>query len=450
VKDGAGLDGWDQLEAWRAELAARVDAEALAPPRLVPERIIDDVRRLATLDVTGDADDTLSAAVGDLETARRALDAATAHVVAELDSRGTTDRAEGLTTRHWLGWHHGLPRNEAASRVRIGAFLRHHHTIDAALADGRLSVDHARLLARLTTPRVAAVVAAIQEQLIDLAAGVRYETWAREVRALLDLADTDGGHDPRPEENRLTLSDGLDGTLHLHADLTGHWALDARAALDAEADRLFHAHCRDAATTGGELPVPPRHVLLAMAFVELCRRGRAATHPRSAATADVTLIIEAADGPTARRPDDDLSHWLDGLTVRTLDGTRIPHTTARILCCDPEFRLLVRDARGEVLALGRTQRLASAAQRRAVGVRDGGCCFPGCTAPPTWTDMHHVRPWHGDGPTDIANFAPLCRHHHGVVHRSGWSMRPSAGQRFDFVTPAGLVLCSQRHGRPPP
>jgi hypothetical protein len=66
------------------------------------------------------------------------------------------------------------------------------------------------------------------------------------------------------------------------------------------------------------------------------------------------------------------------------------------------------DHNGHPLDIGREQRLYTRAQRTALGVRDGGCRFPGCEKPPSWTETHHILFWARDkGPTDIANGMPL-------------------------------------------
>ena len=75
----------------------------------------------------------------------------------------------------------------------------------------------------------------------------------------------------------------------------------------------------------------------------------------------------------------------------------------------------------EVLDLGRSVRLVSPAQRRALVVRDGGCVWPDCDRPPAFTDAHHLRHWVDGGATDLANLALVCRRHHRLVH-AGWEL----------------------------
>ena len=84
---------------------------------------------------------------------------------------------------------------------------------------------------------------------------------------------------------------------------------------------------------------------------------------------------------------------------------------------------------GDPLNVGREQRLFTRAQRTALGVRDGGCRYPGCEKPPSWTEAHHTDYWARDnGRTDIANGILLCRYHHMLVHNKGWEIiRDEAG-----------------------
>jgi len=45
--------------------------------------------------------------------------------------------------------------------------------------------------------------------------------------------------------------------------------------------------------------------------------------------------------------------------------------------------------KGEVLDLGRSARLFSPAQRKAMAIRDQGCTTEGCSIPAAWCEAHH-------------------------------------------------------------
>jgi Domain of unknown function (DUF222)/HNH endonuclease len=113
-------------------------------------------------------------------------------------------------------------------------------------------------------------------------------------------------------------------------------------------------------------------------------------------------------------------------------GDVIPIAVAAAIACNGYIQNVVTGAKGLPLYLGRRQRYFNRAQRRALGIRDGGCRAPGCTAPVGWCDAHHILPWSEGGPTDISNGILLCPFHHHEVHRGmlevvwasgGWVVR---------------------------
>jgi 5-methylcytosine-specific restriction protein A len=86
----------------------------------------------------------------------------------------------------------------------------------------------------------------------------------------------------------------------------------------------------------------------------------------------------------------------------------------RLSCSSPMARCLLS---GSVpLDLGRTVRIATEAQYRALVVRDGGCAVRGCDRPASWCSPHHVIPWQHGGSTDLSNLVLLCEAHHHALH----------------------------------
>jgi hypothetical protein len=77
--------------------------------------------------------------------------------------------------------------------------------------------------------------------------------------------------------------------------------------------------------------------------------------------------------------------------------------TARRLACDSVLTLATVAGNGAPLSIGRASRTIPAAIRTALGVRDGGCRFPGCDRPLAWTDGHHIRHWADGGETRVDN-----------------------------------------------
>ncbi|WP_241988542.1 hypothetical protein [Cryobacterium sp. TMT1-3] len=72
--------------------------------------------------------------------------------------------------------------------------------------------------------------------------------------------------------------------------------------------------------------------------------------------------------------------------------------------------------------MGRDQRLFNREQRRALAVRDGGCRWPDCDRPPSWTEAHHLENWSEQGLSNIDQAILLCALHHLLLHNRGWKI----------------------------
>lgn len=112
------------------------------------------------------------------------------------------------------------------------------------------------------------------------------------------------------------------------------------------------------------------------------------------------------------------------------DGTPVAMSELARMLCDCEVGRIVLGADGVPLDLGRSTRLYTAAQRRAVIVRDRHCAWNGCQVPAAYCEVHHNRWWDRDlGPTDLDNGVLLCSHHHHTVHAldlTATRLRPGA------------------------
>ncbi len=431
-------------------------------------------RSAAGEDLSMLSDDELLTAVVEWETLRSAVEVADARLLGELQTRGVTDQRFGLKTAPWVAAEAKVDRAGVNRRKRLGIGLRHLSRVADAVASGTIGVDHAAELARAAAnPRVGDQVEAAQALWIDLAQLTSFVDWKHQLEHTVVELDQDGGYDPNRDlaRNRLQLTPFPDGSVGVAGELVGEQALVVRQSVEAHADRLFQRLKADHDLCP-ELPLPTRATVLAMALAELVLRGSTVDRGDTSTgpACDVTLVIEATrPDPADRDPWDDLfdPYHRTALADRadrgghnpltdhcgpatTPDGFHVPHHVAAYLLCDPVITALIEDALGVPLDMGRQIRLANREQRRALKRRDGGCVFPGCDAPVGWCDAHHVIWWDDDGPTDIKNLALLCRYHHGVTHRSGWTMTATTGQRFTWTTPLGQTLHSQRHrGRSP-
>ena len=86
-----------------------------------------------------------------------------------------------------------------------------------------------------------------------------------------------------------------------------------------------------------------------------------------------------------------------------------------------------------MLDLGRTRRLFTPAQRKALAVRQRTCRAAGCTVPSTWCEAHHGGdPWCRGGRTDLADGVLLCSWHHHRAHDDRYLVQrtPDGALRF--------------------
>jgi hypothetical protein len=141
-------------------------------------------------------------------------------------------------------------------------------------------------------------------------------------------------------------------------------------------------------------------------------RADAATTGPLHSTATATVVVRASDLAIENGP-----AWLDDVREP------ISAALAAEISCDSGVTLIGVGDNGQPLWMGRRERYFTAAQRKALAVRDGGCVWPGCKAPPSWCHAHHVIPWQKNGPTDIDNGVLLCAFHHHLLHTGEFRMR---------------------------
>lgn len=352
------------------------------------------------------------------DAARRAVSA-----VAALDGRRVAAE-ESMTVDTALLLHSRMAPGDVATLLTVSDVLAAMPVTASLFSSGVLSWGHVRQLAarvrrfdRSRRERVDDDLGEATDQFGRLDAD--RVAWA--IDDLLDHHErraTVERREARDEAtlDRFVLQPRLDGT----STSWGEWSRESTAlladALTAEADAPPAAPCPgDAdAPDGG---VPSRAHQLGHALLRLVTRGRhgsdAPTPPtRFAVTVDLDAITDTVAG-----------------RLRTALRQR-PPTISRLaldrLACDAAIDAVIIDG-ANLLAAQRYAPEVTAATRRAVTARDGGCRWPGCTAPVAWCDVHHVvsraesaAVGHPNGDHHPANLLLLCRRHHTTVHRRGW------------------------------
>jgi hypothetical protein len=174
------------------------------------------------------------------------------------------------------------------------------------------------------------------------------------------------------------------------------------------------------------------------ALLDACRRLQTTDLlPEShGATPRLTLTMELQD----------LKNLAGIATSET--GEQLSTSAIRRICCDSHVIPAVLGTNSEVLDIGRTQRLVTAAIWKALLARDQHCRFPNCTRPPMMCHAHHIQHWIEGGETSLGNMILLCGHHHRLIHNEPWTIRRQSPAEFTFEPPPGTRRA--RTGRPPP
>lgn len=195
---------------------------------------------------------------------------------------------------------------------------------------------------------------------------------------------------------------------------------------------------------------------LADAALGATAAGGVAVGPRASVTFVMREETWVALRSERRAPADDAASMPSAPPATFDDGAALPPSETARLLCDCELTRVVVDAEGQPLDLGRTTRLHTPAQRRAVTARDGGCFWPGCGTPTRWCEVHHLAWWDRDGgQTSVLDGALACSYHHHELHRLDLTVTryalpaPAYGPgesrtRYVVATPGGRVLADGR------
>ena len=112
-----------------------------------------------------------------------------------------------------------------------------------------------------------------------------------------------------------------------------------------------------------------------------------------------------------------------GGACRTALGADLPVETVRRLACEAEILPVVLDGRSVPIDVGRSKRLATVHQRRALEAIYPTCAIPDCEVIFDHCNVHHIDYWENGGPTDLNNMIPLCSRHHHASHEGGWKLK---------------------------
>jgi hypothetical protein len=335
--------------------------------------------------------------------------------VVELDRRKAW-RVDGATSMvAWLVQRCGVAATTARDWVTAAAKLQELPKISDALSQGKLSFDQVKPLVDVAKPETDEKLAEqathwSAKQVRELAIAARNQsddqatgTYARRFLRFDDRRRSLTG--VLPEDQYAIVKSSL--IVRASRRLRDRTPFDQRMA-----DALVAVCKSDAAGRTGK------------ATDEAPAGGMRRNRPTVVVHADLAFLAGAEEG---------------GAELDVLGP--VSRGVARRLACDAKVLVSADGPGGQSLNLGRTRRDPSDAQRIEIRRRDKGCRFPGCTHT-EFTDVHHVRHWVDNGPTDLCNLVELCDQHHRCVHEMGWKMTGDANVELTFRSPTGRLSTS--------
>ncbi len=352
-------------------------------------------------------------------------------------SECTTSEPIGDPWRPFLAFQLGLTPGEAGQVVELADRLTELPRVAALLATGERSLGTVLSIARRATPGTEDVLV---DRTAALTAG-QLQRVLREYQRVLAPSDRrdapdDADDGARSEPTSMRMS-RRGGRRRATIDFDDADAAAWQRAIEAERGRLLQIDA-----VAGDDDHDRTSGAAVMSLVDRALGTR--TDELGYAPEKITthLVIHAHETP-------------DGLAVdrAALDGDSVPGWMISMLIEQGTLTAAVV-VNGEPVFATAPQRFATAAQRRALLIRDGGCQYPGCGCR-TGLIAHHIAYWDRGGPTRLDNLVLLCKRHHRRVHRHSLQIRrdttaPPGEHRWIVTRPDGAPLRSPGDGPPTP
>jgi hypothetical protein len=243
--------------------------------------------------------------------------------------------------------------------------------------------------------------------------------------------------------------------------VTRSWTADSRwrlgARLDPERGAIVDAAVEAITRAEG---ISAADALVRLAEIALAALADGENPPRGLRgdeRAAVVVHLDAARVPAPRRPAAGLRSAERGPTAvprsaergrpagRIAGGPGLPDRVVERLVCAGRVRTVAHDGANNLFDVGRSHRLVTDRQYRALMLRHHGhCAHPGC--PNTKNlDAHHRVHWLHGGRTDLDNLLLLCERHHVAHHDGAFQILVFGAGKFRFVTADGRDLSTPVH-----
>ncbi len=190
--------------------------------------------------------------------------------------------------------------------------------------------------------------------------------------------------------------------------IAGELTCEAAEYLETLFDTLGKPHTGPDGERDPRTPGQRRHDALLGAFKILFSSGSLPTANGCATTLVLTATVgEFADGTG-------IVHTAHGYAVPTAVADRWLDPKAKAI-------LVLLSKTKSIVAYSDQHRLFTEQQRLAMFARDKGCSYPGCDAPLSWTQAHHVTDFAKTKRTRVDDGTLVCRQNHAMFEQMGWA-----------------------------
>ncbi|TDW29563.1 HNH endonuclease signature motif containing protein [Cryobacterium psychrophilum] len=318
--------------------------------------------------------------------------------------------------------------------------------LGAAVTDGTLSTDAATALRRglgepaigvtdeMLADAVVALIAECRSLNADQAAKV-----ARQCRDSIDAAGIASRADAMRARQYLRVWDKPDGMLHGSFELdpeNGSYFKDFLLQITGPRQGGPRFVEKGEKERAQRIIADPRSTdqIAAEALIEVIKVAAAADPGTLFGRIRPSVKLVVIEAPAPAPGQSASSPLLPGNGFIEGSPDAVPTTTIDRSVCNTGFIPVLFSRDGTVLDVGREQRLFTQAQRAVLALRDGGCMWPECHRPPSYSEAHHLHGWDGGGLTNVSDGILLCARDHLRLHNDGWKIRRT-GTEYWLIPP---------------
>ncbi|WP_460711505.1 HNH endonuclease signature motif containing protein [Nocardioides dilutus] len=333
----------------------------------------------------------------------------------------------------WVDHHNRVDRPTARREQRLAEGLQERwRRVQAGMRQGEVNAEQAHVITQaldaLPDGLDPEVVAAAEERLVAEAAHFGPRELKVMGRRILDIVAPELGEEA--ERKALEAEERHAAKkIYLTGRRLGDGSTEVRGNLpDATWDRLTtyleaytsprqprQQHAYEPGESGNPEDRRPYEMRLGSAFVSFLEHVDPQRLPLHGG--DATTVVVTIDHTT-------LDNQVGSSGVAIIDDQPLSAAAVRRLACTANIIPAVLGGQSEVLDLGRSRRLFSRAQRRALALRHRRCRARNCRIKAAWTEAHHLRrPWAQGGTTDLDDGTLLCCFHHHKAHDPRYETR---------------------------